>query len=74
MSEKPLFPNAPYPPHLDVHQWFGSGFVFIECLVCHRASGHRTQSRLVRARFLRTHRRCGFLGAERITWTAEVET
>jgi hypothetical protein len=55
-----------YPPHLQVtamHNW-GDPLLVVECLVCLRSTGHKTQARPALAKFLKAHRRCGAIALQ----------
>lgn len=55
-----------YPPHLDVFAMhnFGDPLLVVECLVCQRSTGHKTQARSALAKFLKVHRRCGAIALQ----------
>jgi hypothetical protein len=52
-------PAFRYPPHLlPVYFMTIRETYVIECRICSRTTGHKSQDRKVRAAFLRLHRRC----------------
>lgn len=61
-SEVRLPDGRHYPPWLHLYRmWnWGRGAWIVECEICSKWTGKK-KDRHILARFLRTHRRCGFL-------------